>query len=727
MQRIRRAAAVMVAAVVFCYAAGARAEGVLDQVPSDALVVIKVNRLQQTNQKAGKWTEALGLAQLSPDAANPLGALQNKLGVKEGIDNKGDMAIVFLDPTKMKGKGANKTAAKKPADGDDAAAEENEEGNGGDEAVVVLVPTTDYKAFSGGLPNGKTEGAITTFHPEEGGDKPVYSANWGKYAAISPSKALLQNKPQGGMKVTGLAARELAEKDVVVYANLPAIKAVALPHLQKLRQQMKQQMQNAGTGGPGGAGATVEEDNASAPATPRPPRRAAPAGRPRTPGARANDGGADVVTVAQSSATRQKTAAAEPADSDANADDAAQAQNRSARRNAKGNAPGGAGANPQAAQALGAMVDQYFAWAERFLTDGQAATFALSFGNNGLNTTALAEFAPNSYMGNIAQGMKNTDQNLLAGLPDRKYFAFGGFTVSKSMGQLANDMMQPMLKAQAAQGQGAQVKGAGDPQAMTDAIKQLMDNAKSISIGYTVPTGALGADSIIQAVTIVNGNAKAISEAERKVMANMGVMMQGMQLGGGGAGAPQTSFDIQEGAKTVGGVKLDQYKFNMEFDAQNNPQAAQVQQMMSMVYGPNGMSGVMGPINDNTFLVVQGGTDKLVADAVAAAKGGQDALTKSAPVQAVRGDLPKQRVGEFYIALDQIISSGVKYAQGFGMPVKMQLPQGLPPIAVSAASEGTAVRIDSHVPTPLIQSVVAGVMQAYMQMQGGGAGAPDGL
>src|SRR4051795_8648898 len=122
MQRIRRAAAVMVAAVVFCYAAAARAEGVLDQVPSDALVVIKVNRLEQTNQKAGKWTEALGLAQLSPDAANPLGALQNKLGVKEGIDNKGDLAIVFLDPSKIKGKEGAKASAKK-ADGDDAAAE----------------------------------------------------------------------------------------------------------------------------------------------------------------------------------------------------------------------------------------------------------------------------------------------------------------------------------------------------------------------------------------------------------------------------------------------------------------------------------------------------------------------------------------------------------------------------------------------------------------------------
>src|SRR5688500_4210813 len=115
MQRIRRPAALIVAAVMFCVCTTVRAQGVLDQVPADALVVIKVNRLEQTNQKAGKWTEALGLAQLSPDAADPLAALQNKIGVKEGIDKKGDLAIVFLDPAKARG-GA---AAPKAADGDD--------------------------------------------------------------------------------------------------------------------------------------------------------------------------------------------------------------------------------------------------------------------------------------------------------------------------------------------------------------------------------------------------------------------------------------------------------------------------------------------------------------------------------------------------------------------------------------------------------------------------------
>ena len=75
------------------------------------------------------------------------------------------------------------------------------------------------------------------------------------------------------------------------------------------------------------------------------------------------------------------------------------------------------------------------------------------------------------------------------------------------------------------------------------------------------------------------------------------------------------SLEMQEGAKTIGNVKLDTYKVNMEMEA-DSPQAAQAQQMMAMVYGPNGISGVMGPVNDNTFIAVQGGTDQLVQQVV---------------------------------------------------------------------------------------------------------------
>src|SRR4051794_20013970 len=123
MQRIRRAAATLVAAVVFCYGAAARAEGVMDQVPADALVVVKVNKLDKTSQKIGKWAEALGLAQLSPDAAHPLGALEKHLNVRQGLDRSGDMAFVFLAP------GGGARAAVKANAG--AEADENADANGG--------------------------------------------------------------------------------------------------------------------------------------------------------------------------------------------------------------------------------------------------------------------------------------------------------------------------------------------------------------------------------------------------------------------------------------------------------------------------------------------------------------------------------------------------------------------------------------------------------------------
>src|SRR4051812_30343880 len=207
------------------------------------------------------------------------------------------------------------------------------------------------------------------------------------------------------------------------------------------------------------------------------------------------------------------------------------------------------------AQYVSAMVDQYFAMAERFLNDSQPATLGLSLNDQGMNTTALAEFTPNSYLGNLAQGLKNTDQNQLAGLPDRKYFAFAGGTISpKVADQLITDVVQPMLQ----QLPGA-AQGKANPQEIVDAVRQMASNTKTLSMGYTVPTGALGADSIIQAVSVLNGNAKAIAEAEKKLLANMSGILQGMPGAAGGAGAagaaPQMSFDLQEGGKTVGGVK----------------------------------------------------------------------------------------------------------------------------------------------------------------------------
>src|SRR5688500_926708 len=61
MKITRRAGRATVAvAVLFCFCATVRAQGVLDQVPSDAWVVLRINKLEQTNKKAAAWAEAMG-------------------------------------------------------------------------------------------------------------------------------------------------------------------------------------------------------------------------------------------------------------------------------------------------------------------------------------------------------------------------------------------------------------------------------------------------------------------------------------------------------------------------------------------------------------------------------------------------------------------------------------------------------------------------------------------
>ncbi|HZN67548.1 MAG TPA: hypothetical protein VFB66_19825 [Tepidisphaeraceae bacterium] len=730
MTRIRRAGrAVAVFAAALCVAAAARAQEVLDQVPPDALVVVKFNNLGTANQKAGKWAEAMGMAQVSPESKDPLGSLEAKMGLK-GIDRSGDAAFVFVDPKLVGGKQ--------------------------DKAFLILVPTKDYKSFAASLPGAKTAGNVTTFRAEDS-NQDGYAMQWGNFAALAGTKELLAKKGTG-LKVTGLAAKELAEKDVVFYANVPSMRQRLLPELKKQRQELRQQVEKAkaksGRAEPAGE-RTAPAERATPPAgnrgaTGATPRRGTPAPTPapketeeKDDSATDNDTGA--VNGFGFPASVQERPRRQPAQPPARqqparrpappkpVEEEPEAENEKESEGADGdsNMDELPDALAEYGPALGAVADQWFAVAERFLTDANAATFSLNLTDEGINGAMTAEFSPGSYMGKIAQGLKNGEGNFMAGLPDRKYFAYGGVQISPDvMGQLITDWTQPVLKELAGTSGGGQ-----DTTAIVNALKQIVGNAKTASFGYTVPTGALGADSVIQQVTVVNGNAKQVAAASRTLVKTMGNQLEAKakeamaEAGEEGGQPPATvDFEFKEGGKTAGGLKLDVARLNVDMDAENNPQAAQAQQGVALIFGPNGMSMTMGAVNDQSFLFVQGGTDKLVADAIASAQKPQDRLGALAQVKQVSGQLPKNKVAVFYVALDQIVTSAAGYAQGMGMPVKVQLPKNLPPIGASVSSEGTALRADWHVPTQLVQSLVAAGMQQYMEMQGGPAAEPaDGL
>jgi len=206
MKVLRRATVAIVVLTLFLCTA-VRAQGI-KQLPANPLLVIKLNNPEGISKKLAEWSQKLGLANFDPAFGDPLGALKKQLNIKEGLDGAGEVVVGIYES---------------PQPGDEP-------------LVVALLPVSDYKAFLGNLANLKTEGEISSFTlPDE--QEPFYSANWGKFAAITPTKDLLSKKPEG-VQVSTSAAKQLDANDVTIFANMKVISAKALPKFKEGRGMM---------------------------------------------------------------------------------------------------------------------------------------------------------------------------------------------------------------------------------------------------------------------------------------------------------------------------------------------------------------------------------------------------------------------------------------------------------------------------------------------------------
>jgi hypothetical protein len=508
--------------------------------------------------------------------------------------------------------------------------------------LLVLLPASDYKAFLGNMTDVKTEGEVSE-GKLRGQNDTAYVAQWGEYVAMSPTRAVVATKPAKALAAQGVTAKEVAEKDIVVYANFAQIREKALPELQKNRANIL---------------AKVEEGIAGA-------------------------------------QKRQQAAAA---------------------GGENGAAPA---ANAPNAQALKAMVNQGLNLAQQFLQDTQAVTWGVNLSDDGIKSSLVAEFAGDSYLGQMASASKNTDQSLLTGLPAGNYLFLMGMKVDpQQAGKLIDDLSTPVIK---------ELKAAGVDTAAIEkyaaSTKQFYGSTDRMGMGVVAPTGALGQDALFQSVAVVEGDADQITASIRGMSESQAGLTKLM-----GQPDDQTKVAITANAKTVGGVAFDQVQTTFNFGA-DNPQAAQAQQMIAILYGPEGMNMLSGKTDEKHVVVTTGANDELIAKTVTAAKGNEDALAKLEQIKAVDAQLPGNRLMVMYVPLDNLISTGVSYARQFGMPVNVQLPPNLPPIGGSLSTEGSAYRMDGYLPAQLVQSLVSAGMQAFMAMQGGGAqpGGPGGL
>ena len=202
---IKASCAVAVALCLSGWALPAAQAQVMSQVPSDALVVIKVNKLQATNTKVASLLQTLGLTDLVPTLKDPLASLKTQSGMGPGIDTQRDAAAVILNG-KFGGPGAPPP-------------------------FVLLLPISDYKEFLTSVTVVRTEGDVTVAHFKDN-EEDAFVESWGEYAAISDKKENVTGK-HDGMMLKGATARQMDEKDLCIYVNFPGLKPLLAPKLQE--------------------------------------------------------------------------------------------------------------------------------------------------------------------------------------------------------------------------------------------------------------------------------------------------------------------------------------------------------------------------------------------------------------------------------------------------------------------------------------------------------------
>ena len=361
-------------------------------------------------------------------------------------------------------------------------------------------------------------------------------------------------------------------------------------------------------------------------------------------------------------------------------------------------------------------LTQLMGAARTYLAETEASTIGITIADAGINTTIVNQFKPDSYLGKTAASVKNTDVTLLTGLPAMKLLAYGGAAYDPAItSKIIDDIGAPIFTEL------GKVEGQADTVKLINNYREALKANTGVIFAMPAPAN-IGQEGIIQQVQIYRGGGAAMKKSINDGTELFKAFATTM---GGIDGGVKTELETKPNAKTIEGVSLDQIKIKMT--GGEGPEAAQMQQMMSMMYGPGGLSYDFGVIGkDDLILSAGGATDATLGAFIKANAEAKDNFSTADHIKATADQLPKKRVLEYFIALDEIVNTGVAAAGQFGMPIQVQLPPELPPIGVTVGAEGNTIRIDSHIPSTTIQSIIAAGMQVFMQMQGGGPGGPGG-
>ncbi|MGN6626543.1 MAG: hypothetical protein ACTHLN_07975 [Tepidisphaeraceae bacterium] len=367
--------------------------------------------------------------------------------------------------------------------------------------------------------------------------------------------------------------------------------------------------------------------------------------------------------------------------------------------------------DPKYKPLIKSAVTQAFAAAHTFLDNADTATFGLNISDAGLNYTLLSEFKPDSYLGKLASSIKNTDKPLTLGLPAVRYLAFGGSTIDPSVSmKVIDDLTQPVIAEL------KKLQGQEQVSKLVDTVHAALQANTGMTFGMAAPT-KIGQEGIFQQVAVYRGAGPQFKQAFDEGGAFAKQTLADMKPVGD---KPLPTIELKSNDRSIEGVNFNSIKIDAKPNP-DDPSAAQMEQVTNMMYGADGLAYHYGVLDKDMILTV-GASDATVGTFIKSLKANDDAVSKLDTVKAVAAELPKERILEYYLAVDEMVNTGVAAAGQYGMPLQLQLPPDLPPFGFTFASDGTALRMDAHIPTTTVQSLIAAGMQMYMQFQGGQGG-----
>jgi hypothetical protein len=375
---------------------------------------------------------------------------------------------------------------------------------------------------------------------------------------------------------------------------------------------------------------------------------------------------------------------------------------------------------------LKAFLGQGLDVVQNFLSQCDDVTVGLNLSPDGISLTSVCDFNATSHYGQMIAAIANSDKPLMTGIPDGKYLAFGGaVTDAKADTQMISEILDPVVPEL------QKVGPDGQPYLdYIEGIKELAAAQTGASFAWLPPDGELGTSPMFQFIGVRTGDAKALAAAAAKLMQTQADQAKAGAAAAGGPMAMPVQLSYTAAAKTVDGVALDQFHTGLNMGGAMNPQLAKIGQYLGLIYGQDGLNIYSGAVNDTTYLQMGGLSDDKITAAVAAAKTGDDALSKLPGVVNTAAKLPTQRVGVVYIALDNVVNTVFTYMGKFGLDMGVTMP-AVDPIGLASSNEGSAVRLDIYIPGQILTSgaQVAGKLMVHRAVPvapGGAAPAPGG-